>query len=238
MSEQPSATIEALMRENRSFAPPDAFARQATISSPDIYQRAAADPEAYWADEARTLDWFEPWHTILEWNLPFAKWFVGGKLNIAHNCLDRHVAAGRGERVAYFWEGEPGDTRTITYRELHEEVGRCANTLKALGIKRGDRVAIYLPMIPELPVAMLACARIGAPHTVVFAGFSATALGDRINDAEAKPTVVVAALLQREYISFGVACSQLIRHQSNMPTVQSYASDRAIPNDHDGHNAL
>ena len=191
MSDLPSATIEALMRENRSFAPSAEFVREATISSPEVYAAASADPEAYWADEARKLDWFEPWHTILEWNIPFAKWFIGGKLNVAFNCLDRHLAAGNGDRVAYFWEGEPGDTRTLTYRELHDEVGRCANALKALGLRRGDRVAIYLPMIPELPVAMLACARIGAPHTVVFAGFSATALGDRINDAEA--TILITA---------------------------------------------
>ncbi len=197
MSDLPSATIEALMRESRSFAPTDAFTRQATISSPGVYARAAADPEGYWADEARRLDWFEPWHTVLEWELPFARWYAGGKLNVAHNCLDRHIAAGKGDRVAYYWEGEPGDSRTITYRDLHEQVGRCANALKALGVKRGDRVAIYLPMIPELPVAMLACARIGAPHTVVFAGFSATALGDRINDAEAKVLITADGSYRR-----------------------------------------
>jgi acetyl-CoA synthetase len=191
MADQQVATIEALMQEQRSFPPPVDFARQANVSSPEIYATAAADPEAYWAEQARRLDWFTPWHTVLEWNLPYARWFVGGTLNVAYNCVDRHVKAGRGERVAYYWEGEPGDTRVITYQELLDEVCRCANALKSLGVRRGDRVAIYLPMIPELPVVMLACARIGAPHTVVFAGFSATALGDRINDAEAR--VVITA---------------------------------------------
>ena len=132
------------------------------------------------------LDWYQPWDTICEWELPFAKWFVGGKLNVSYNCLDRHVAAGRGDRVAYHWEGEPGDTRTITYAELLAEVQKFANVLKSLGVKRGDRVAIYMPMIPELPVAMLACTRIGAAHSVVFGGFSSDALRDRIVDAEAK----------------------------------------------------
>jgi acetyl-CoA synthetase len=197
MPEHPSATIEALMKEHRSFPPPDAFRRQANVRSDEIYRQAAADPEAYWAGEAARLDWFERWHTVLEWNLPYAKWFLGGKLNVAFNCLDRHIAAGRGARVAYYWEGEPGDARTITYQDLHEEVGRCTNALKALGVARGDRVAIYLPMIPELPVAMLACARIGAPHTVVFAGFSATALSDRINDAEAKVLITADGSYRR-----------------------------------------
>ncbi|MDB5059937.1 MAG: acetate/CoA ligase, partial [Chloroflexi bacterium] len=197
MSEQPSETIGALLREHRSFPPSEEFTRQANERSAEIYQQAAADPEAYWAGEAARLDWFEPWHTVLEWNLPFAKWFIGGKLNVAYNCVDRHVAAGRGDRVAYYWEGEPGDTRTITYQDLYDEVGRCANALKAMGVTRGDRVAIYLPMIPELPVAMLACARIGAPHTVVFAGFSATALSDRINDAEAKVLITADGSYRR-----------------------------------------
>jgi len=186
MIDEPSATIQTLLHEGRSFPPLPEFTRTANIGSADIYGTAAADPGAYWAQEAARLHWFEPWRTVLEWELPFAKWFVGGKLNVAYNCVDRHVAAGKGSKVAYYWEGEPGDARTVTYQDLQDEVGRCANALLSLGVGRGDRVAIYLPMIPELPVAMLACARIGAPHTVVFAGFSATALGDRIIDAEAK----------------------------------------------------
>ena len=186
-----AATIEALMQEGRTFPPPPEFTAAANIKDESVYARADADFEAYWAEEARRLDWFTPWQRVLEWDEPFAKWFAGGTLNVSYNCLDRHVNAGRGDRVAYYWEGEPGDTRTITYAGLLEEVQRCANALKSLGVKRGDRVAIYMPMIPELPVAMLACARIGAPHTVVFGGFSSEALSDRINDAQAK--VVITA---------------------------------------------
>ncbi|MGH2535038.1 MAG: acetate--CoA ligase [Thermomicrobiales bacterium] len=183
---QQSATIAALLAEDRTFPPPSGFAASATIGDPRIYERAVADSEAFWAEQATMLDWFTPWDRVLEWEPPFAKWFVGGQLNVSSNCLDRHVAAGRGDRVAYYWEGEPGDRKTITYRELLDEVSRCANALKEMGVQRGDRVAIYMPMILELPIAMLACARIGAPHTVVFGGFSAESLADRINDAEAK----------------------------------------------------
>jgi acetyl-CoA synthetase len=179
-------TIAALLDENRIFPPPQDFAASAVVTDPGIYQRASSNLEGFWADEAKRLDWFKPWDQVLDWQPPFAKWFVGGKLNVAWNCLDRHVANGKGDRVAYYWEGEPGDTRVLTYAELSDEVNRCANALKELGVARGDRVAIYMPMIPELAMAMLACARIGAPHTVVFGGFSATALSDRINDAQAK----------------------------------------------------
>jgi acetyl-CoA synthetase len=190
MAEQ--ATIEAYYLENRSFPPPEDFKKQALVVDQWMYDEANRDYEGFWARQAAELiDWSTDWHTILEWDPPFAKWFVGGTLNVAHNCLDRHVEAGHGDRVAYFWEGEPGDTRTITYAELRDEVARFANVLKGLGVSKGDRVAIYMPMIPELPVAMLACARIGAPHSVVFGGFSAESLRDRINDAEA--TVLVTA---------------------------------------------
>src|SRR5436305_24170 len=152
-----------------------------------MYDEANADYEGFWARQAADLvDWSHDWHTILEWDLPFAKWFVGGQLNVSHNCVDRHVEAGRGDKVAYHWEGEPGDTRTITYAELQAEVSRFAAVLRSLGVAKGDRVAIYMPMIPELPVAMLACARLGAPHSVVFGGFSSESLRDRIVDAEAK----------------------------------------------------
>jgi acetyl-CoA synthetase len=177
--------IEAYYLENRTFPPPEDFAARALVHDQSLYE-AAQDWESFWAEQARALDWFQPWDTVLEWQLPFAKWFVGGQLNVSYNCLDRHVAAGRGGRVAFHWEGEPGDTRTITYAQLLDEVQRFANVLKSLGVARGDRVAIYMPMIPELPVAMLACTRIGAAHSVVFGGFSADALRDRINDAEAK----------------------------------------------------
>ena len=181
---QQSDAIEALYGENRKFPPPPEFQARANVQNDEIYRRAEADPEAFWAEQAKSLEWFKPWDTVLEWEPPFAKWFVGGKLNAAVNCLDRHVAAGKGDVVAYYFEGEPGDRRAITYAELLIEVCRCANALKELGVKRGDRIAIYMPMILELPVAMLACARIGAPHTVVFGGFSAEALRDRILDAD------------------------------------------------------
>jgi acetyl-CoA synthetase len=183
----PEATIEALLAEGRTFPPPPEFKKTARIVDAEIYDEAERDFEGFWARQAADLlDWTEEWHTIVEWDLPFAKWFVGGTLNVSFNCLDRHVAAGHGDQVAYHWEGEPGDTRTITYAQLLEEVQRTANALTSLGIRKGDRVNIYLGMVPELPIAMLACARIGAPHSVVFGGFSAEALRDRINDAEAR----------------------------------------------------
>ncbi|HJT38385.1 MAG TPA: AMP-binding protein, partial [Actinomycetota bacterium] len=178
--------IETLFDERRAFPPPPEFAKTANAASAEIYARAADDPEGFWAEQARLLEWSTPWLTTLEWEPPFAKWFVGGRLNVSVNCLDRHVANGGGDKVAYYFEGEPGDRRTITYAELLAEVGKLGNALRALGIRKGDRVAIYLPMIPELPVAMLACARIGAVHSVVFGGFSADALAGRIQDAEAR----------------------------------------------------
>jgi acetyl-CoA synthetase len=178
--------IEALYGEGRTFPPDPAFAAQANAKA-DLYEEAARDPEAFWARIAREkVSWSKPFETTLEWDLPFAKWFVGGELNMSYNCVDRHVENGLGTKVAYHWIGEPGDTRTVTYEDLHREVQKVANALKELGIEKGDRVAIYMPMIPELPIAMLACARLGAAHTVVFAGFSAEALSGRINDAEAK----------------------------------------------------
>jgi acetyl-CoA synthetase len=180
-------TIEDYLREERTFPPPPALAAEALVADDSIYAEAEADFEAFWAKQAREhVSWFEDFHTILEWDLPFAKWFVGGTLNVSYNCLDRHVDAGLGDRVAYHWEGEPGDTRTITYAELFDEVQRFANVLKSLGVRRGDRVAIYMPMIPELPIAMLACTRIGAAHSAIFGGFSPDSIIDRVNDAEAK----------------------------------------------------
>ena len=178
-------TIEALLEERRTFEPPADFTSQANLNDASVYAHAEKDPDAWWASEAEHLDWFEPWEKVLDWTPPHHQWFVGGKLNAAHNCLDRHLAQ-NGDRVAYHWIGEPGEKRTITYSDLHAEVCRLANVLTDLGIRKGDRVAIYLPMIPELPAAMLACARIGAPHSVVFGGFSAESLRDRINDAECK----------------------------------------------------
>jgi len=198
---QHEIAIEALLEEHRHFPPPPEFAARATVNDPSIYEQAAADPEAYWAGEAARLDWTAPWQTTLEWEPPFAKWFVGGRLNVSANCLDRHVAAGRGDKVAYHWEGEPGDRKTISYADLLADVERCANALKELGVGRGDRVAIYMPMIPELPTAMLACTRIGAPHTVVFGGFSSEALADRINDCGAKLVVTADGGFRRGKVS-------------------------------------
>ncbi|HMS88065.1 MAG TPA: acetate--CoA ligase [Acidimicrobiales bacterium] len=184
------ATIEDYLLEERTFPPPADFAAAAMVSSAALHREAEADRLAFWARQATQLvQWSRPWDTVLEWDLPYARWFVGGQLNVSENCLDRHVAAGLGDRVAYHWEGEPGDTRSITYADLLAEVERFANVLKGLGVAKGDRVAIYLPMIPELPVAVLACARLGAPHSVVFGGFSADSLADRINDAECKVLV-------------------------------------------------
>jgi acetyl-CoA synthetase len=177
-----SQGIETYQLENRTFPPPAAFAARAN-AQPGIYEEADRDFVAFWKTWADKLEWVQPYETALEWNEPFAKWFVGGKLNASVNALDRHIAAGKGDRIAYYYEGEPGDRWTITYAELLRDVCRFANGLRALGIGKGDRVAIYLPMIPELPVAMLACARIGAAHSVIFGGFSADSIVDRVNDA-------------------------------------------------------
>ena len=162
MSETREEGLSALLHETRTFAPPEEFAKEAN-AQPGIYAEAESDPLAFWASQAKQLTWDTPWTDVLEWNLPFAKWFVGGKLNVAVNCVDRHVAAGLGDRVAFHWEGEPGDTRTITYAELLTMVSQAANGLTELGVRAGDKVAIYMPMIPETVVAMLACARLGAP---------------------------------------------------------------------------
>jgi acetyl-CoA synthetase len=181
--------IEGLLDEDRTFPPSEETRRRALVTGRELHDRADADRLAFWAEQAGALDWDTPWEQVLEWDLPFARWFVGGRLNISHNCLDRHVDAGHGDQVAYHWEGEPGDTRTITYRELRDDVARAANALRSLGVTKGDRVAVYLPMVPELPTIMLACARIGAVHSVVFGGFSAQALRDRINDSTCKVLV-------------------------------------------------
>ncbi len=180
-------TIDALLDEQRTFPPSAEFKRDALVVDTSLYDEAAQDYQGFWARQAaELLDWHTPWQNICQWDLPYAKWFEGGKLNVSHNCLDRHVLAGRGDKVAFHWEGEPGDTRTVTYADLLAEVQKFANVLKGLGVTKGDRVNIYLPMIPEAAVAMLACARIGAAHSVVFGGFSAQSLTDRINDASAK----------------------------------------------------
>src|SRR5262245_20446766 len=187
--------IESVLKEDRVFEPSKDFSAKAHIHSfqeyETLYQQALDDPEGFWASMAKELDWFKPWEKVLEWNPPFAKWFIGGRTNISHNCLDRQLTTARKNNAAIIWEGEPGDERILTYQALHREVCKFANVLKQIGVHTGDRVAIYMPMVPELPIAMLACARIGATHSVVFGGFSAEALRDRINDAQAK--VVVTA---------------------------------------------
>ncbi|HUI02176.1 MAG TPA: acetate--CoA ligase [Acidimicrobiales bacterium] len=219
MSDAGRAAIDDFYLEERVFPPPEGFVDEAVVSDRSLFERAAADPEGFWAEQAGALDWFQKWHTVLEWELPFARWFVGGTLNVSVNCLDRHVAAGLGQRVALHWEGEPGDTRTITYAQLLAEVERFANVLRGLGVRRGDRVAIYMPMIPELPVAMLACTRIGAAHSVVFGGFSPDALRDRINDAEARVLVTAdggwrrgAAVVLKEHADSALADTPSIEH--------------------------
>ncbi|MFC7326215.1 acetate--CoA ligase [Marinactinospora rubrisoli] len=189
-AQETQQTLSNLLQESRRFPPPAELAANANVGA-DAYAAAEADRLGFWAEQAGRLQWERQWDTVLDWQPPFAKWFVGGKLNAAVNCVDRHVEAGRGDKVAYHWEGEPGDTRTITYAQLKDLVCQAANALEELGVAKGDRVAIYMPMIPETVVAMLACARIGAPHMVVFGGFSADALGSRIDDSDAK--VVITA---------------------------------------------
>ncbi len=186
-----SDTIQTLLHETRSFPPTPEFVAQANAADPKIYETAAADPEAFWASWAAKLDWIQPWHTVCEFKPPYAKWFVGGKINATYNCVDRHALGARKHKTAIVWEGEPGDSRLITYGELKDEVSRLANTLKSLGVTKGDRVSVYMPMVPELAMIILACARIGAAHSVVFGGFSAESLQERTNDASCK--VIVTA---------------------------------------------
>jgi acetyl-CoA synthetase len=187
--------IESILNEHRVFQPPAKFSADANVKSlaeyEDLYNEAKADPDAFWAKQAEELHWFKKWDTVLEWDEPHARWFAGGKINIAYNCLDRHLATWRRNKAAIIWEGETGEVKTITYLQLHGEVTRFANVLKSLGVQTGDRVALYMPLLPALAVAMLACARIGATHTVIFGGFSADAIRDRVNDGQVK--VIVTA---------------------------------------------
>ncbi len=193
----PSGNLDALLSEKRTFPPTDEFRRQANAAAPAIYEQAQRDPEAFWAKEAEHLDWFARWTKVLDWNVPWAKWFVDAKLNLTHNCVDRHAASSRRNKAAIIWEGEPGDSRVLTFGMLQREVNRFANVLKSLGVKRGDRIALYMGMTPELPIAMLACAKIGAPHSVVFGGFSVESLRERINDAQAKVLVTADGAWRR-----------------------------------------
>ncbi|MFZ9231798.1 MAG: acetate--CoA ligase [Ilumatobacteraceae bacterium] len=211
--------IDDLLLENRKFPPPVDFQKNALVAGTFLYDEARADDEGFWARQAaELLHWDTDWHTICEWNLPYAKWFVGGQLNVSFNCLDRHVLAGRGDKVAIHWEGEPGDTRTITYSQLLDETKKFANVLKSLGVAKGDRVNIYLPMVPEAAVAMLACARIGAAHSVVFGGFSSQALADRINDASAKVLITADGGYRRgEVFALKPAADEAL---ANTPTIE------------------
>jgi acetyl-CoA synthetase len=197
MSANNETSLSALLVEHREFAPSEAFKRQANAADPAIYERAARDPQGFWAAEAQRLDWFTPWQQVLEWKAPWVKWFVDGKLNVAHNCVDRHAASHRRNKAAIIWEGEPGDSRVLTYGMLQREVNRFANVLRSLGVAKGDRVAIYMGMVPELAIAMLACAKIGAPHSIVFGGFSSEALRERINDAKAKVVITADGSFRR-----------------------------------------
>src|ERR1700724_3302716 len=189
----PSTNLDSVLQEARKFEPPDEFRRAAHIKSAEdyerIYRESVEQPEKFWGRIAAELHWFKEWDKVLEWKNPWAKWFVGGQINLSYNCLDRHVQTARKNKAAIIWESEPGEVRTLTYQQLHREVQKFANVLKSLGVKKGDRVAIYMGMTPELAIAMLACARIGAPHTVVFGGFSSNALVDRIHDSQATAVI-------------------------------------------------
>ncbi|MEZ4417840.1 MAG: acetate--CoA ligase [Gemmatimonadota bacterium] len=212
--------LDVLLNETRRFPPSPAFRAQAHLADPGVYAEAAADPEAYWASWAEQLEWFTPWTTVLKWAPPYASWFLGGTLNVAHNCLDRHVRGPKRNQAALIWEGEPQDERrTYTYWDLYREVCQFANVLKGLGVKKGDRVAIYLPMIPEAAIAMLACARLGAPHSVVFGGFSPDSLADRINDAEAKVLITADGGYRRgQVMPLKAAVDRALEH---CPTIES-----------------
>src|SRR3954466_13070192 len=189
--------LEVLLRDEETFSPPEDFAKQANLSDPAVYDEAEKDFEAWWESWAEKLDWFEEWQTVLEWNPPWAKWFKEGKLNASHNCLDRHVDAGKGDKVAFHWVGEDGDTKDVTYADLLATTKRFANVLKKLGVEKGDVVGIYMPMLPETPAAMLACARIGAVHNVVFGGFSVQSVKERMEFSDAKVLVTADATLRR-----------------------------------------
>ncbi len=232
--ESSEGQVDSVMVESRLFPPSDEFVAKSRVQGmegyQELYDRAAADPEAFWAGEARAhLHWFEPFTKTLEWDNPFAKWFVGGRTNVSYNCLDAHIAAGNGDRTAILWEGEPGDTRTITYLELHKEVSQFANVLKKVGVKQGDVVSIYMPMTPELAIAMLACARIGAVHSVIFAGFSAEAIADRNNDAGAKVQLTSDGLHRRgKVLPLKETVDQAL---AKSPTVETCIVLRRVGND-------
>src|SRR5579872_6671906 len=197
----PSHSIESNLGEKRLFKPSKQFSASARIGTmaqyEKLYRASIKDPEKFFATQAEELSWFKKWRKVLEWKAPFAKWFVGGKINACYNCLDRHLSTSRKNKAAIIWEGENFEQRTLTYQQLHREVSKCANVLKSFGIKAGDRVAIYMGMTPELAIAVLACARVGATHTVIFGGFSSEAIRDRVNDAEAKLIITADGAYRR-----------------------------------------
>jgi acetyl-CoA synthetase len=219
------STIESVLQEKRLFPPPAALAEQAQIKSfseyEQLYEKAKADPATFWGELAeKELHWFQKWTQVLDWQPPFAKWFVGGKLNISYNCLDRHLTTARKNKAALIWEGEPGDSRVLTYAQLHREVCQMANVLKSLGVQKGDRVGIYMPMIPEAAIAMLACARIGAPHSVVFGGFSAEALRDRLVDAQAKLVITADGGFRKDKVVALKEQVDIALGNNSVPSVQ------------------
>ncbi|MDE2314051.1 MAG: AMP-binding protein, partial [Elusimicrobia bacterium] len=222
MNDQNQAeNIEVLLKEKKLYKPSAAFAKAARIKSfgaqKALLSRARKSPEKFWAEAAKSLAWAKPWKKILDWNPPFAKWFVGGRLNASVNCLDRHLAGPRRHKAAIVWEAESGRTRTLTYAQLHQEVCRCANALKSLGVKKGDRVGIYMPMVPEAAVAMLACARLGAAHNVVFAGFSAQALAERLADSQAKVLITADGVSRKgEVISLKKTADEALSAAPNV----------------------
>jgi acetyl-CoA synthetase len=233
-----STTIESVLQEQRVFEPPAALAAGAAIGSLEAYRKLAdeaqADPDQFWGEAARReLHWFEPFHTVLDWsNPPFARWFEGGTTNLSYNCLDRHLSGPRADKTALIWEGEPGDTRTFTYRQLHAEVCKAANALKALGIGKGDLVALYMPMVPEAAIAMLACARIGAPHSVVFGGFSADALRDRLIDGEAKAVITADGGFRKDKpVPLKPAVDEALGSNGGAPSVEHVLVVKRIESD-------
>ncbi|TLZ64921.1 MAG: acetate--CoA ligase [Methanobacteriota archaeon] len=214
-----SATIDNLLREREQYPVPDVFREHALVRDDRLWEGAERDPEGFWAAEAEKLHWIKHWDKVLEWNLPFAKWFVGGRLNVSENCLDRHLRSPRRNKVAIQWEGEPGERRSLTYHQLWREVNRFANVLKGLGVRRGDRVTIYMPMVPELPIAMLACSRIGAIHSVIFGGFSAQSIKDRVEDADSHVLVTADAGIRRgnliplkQTVDEALSGSEIVQH--------------------------
>ncbi len=224
---QPSTDIQSALKEKRVFPPSPEFTAQAHVKGMTEYDRlyaeAERDPEAFWAGIAGELDWFRKWDKVLEWEAPWAKWFTGGKINLSHNCLDRHLTTWRKNKAAIIWEGEPGEIRTLTYQQLHSEVCRFANVLKSLGVQTGDRVAIYMGMSPELAIALLACARIGAPHTVIFGGFSAQAITDRIHDCQASCIITQDGTFRRgAEIKLKPVVDEAVRNCPTVKTVIAY----------------